>query len=125
MRAVPGLLRRERQPVGQQHRVGRLVEPAAQGRIVIEAILLAQRMLAVAGNAQDFDQFPLLGEQQFIALLHPDRQAPDIHQGQADLKQARAKQLLFDFARRLTFMDDPQFPLFEQLRMRQRQWPQR
>jgi hypothetical protein len=27
-----------RQAVGQQHGIGRLVEPAAQGRIVIEAV---------------------------------------------------------------------------------------
>jgi hypothetical protein len=82
-------------------------------------------MLAVAGNAQDFDQFPLFGEQQFIALLHPDRQVPGLHQGQADFQQARTKQLLFDCARRLAFMDNPQLPFFEQLRMRQCQGPQR
>ena len=125
VRTVPGLVRRQRQTVGQQHRIGRLIEPAAQGRVVIEAVLLAQRMLAVAGNAQDFHQFPLLGEQQSIALLHPDRQAPDVHQGLADVQQAYAKQLLFDFARRLAFMNDPQLPVFEQLRMSQGQRPQR
>ena len=71
VRTVPGLLRRQRQAVGQQHGVGRLIEPAAQGRIVIEAVLLAQRMFAVAGDAQDFDQFPLLGEQQLDSLAAP------------------------------------------------------
>ncbi|MNP16107.1 hypothetical protein D3C76_1084870 [compost metagenome] len=82
-------------------------------------------MFAVAGNAQHFHQFPLLGEQQSIALLHPDRQVPEIHQGLADFQQARAKQLLFDCARRLAFMNDPQLPVFEQLRMRHGQRPQR
>ncbi|MNV55835.1 hypothetical protein D3C71_1480850 [compost metagenome] len=101
-----------------------MIEPAAQGRIVIEAVLLAQRVLAVTGDAQDFHQLPLLGEQQAIALLHPDRQAPDLHQRLADVQQAYAKQLHFDFTCRLTFMDDPQFPVFEQFWMGQRQRPQ-
>ncbi|MNP36682.1 hypothetical protein D3C76_1300870 [compost metagenome] len=41
VRTVPSLLRRECQAIGQQHRVGRLVEPAAQGRVVVQTILLA------------------------------------------------------------------------------------
>ncbi|MNN41115.1 hypothetical protein D3C81_1552150 [compost metagenome] len=41
VRTVPGLLRREGQAVGQQHRVGRLIKPATQGRVVIQAVLLA------------------------------------------------------------------------------------
>ncbi|MNN36392.1 hypothetical protein D3C81_1502870 [compost metagenome] len=81
-------------------------------------------MLAVTGDAQDFHQFALFSEQQSIALLHPDRQAPDLHQCLADVQQAHTKQLLFDFTCRLTFMDDPQFPVFEQFWMGQRQRPQ-
>ncbi len=113
-------MRRQCQPVGQQHGVGRLIEPAAQGRVIVQAILLAQRMFAVAGDTQHLHQFTLFVEQQFIALLNPDRQTPGLDQRIGDFQQAHAKQLLLDEVRRFAFVDDPQLPFLKQLRKGQR-----
>ncbi|MNI88157.1 hypothetical protein D3C73_1454250 [compost metagenome] len=123
MRAVPGLLRRQCQAVGQQHGVGRLVEPTTQCRVVIETVLLAQRMVDVTGDAQDLHQLTLLHEQQLVTLLNPVRQVPGFHQCASDTQQANAEQLFLDFTCRLALVDNPQFPLFEQLRVGQRQRP--
>lgn len=51
MRVVPANLGCQRQVVGQQHGVGRLVEPAAQASGFIQAVLLGEQVL-LAGNVQ-------------------------------------------------------------------------
>ncbi len=102
-----------------------MIEPAPQGWVVVQAILLAQRVLAVPGDAQNLHQLAAFIEQQAITLRHPDRQAPGLCQRQADFHQADAEQFALNLARGLAFVDDPQFPLSQQPRVSQGQWPER
>ncbi|MNP09619.1 hypothetical protein D3C76_1017320 [compost metagenome] len=101
-----------------------MIEPAPQGRVIVQAILLAQRVLAVPGDAQDLHQLAAFIEQQAITLRNPDGQAPRLHQRQADFQQADAEQLALYLARGLAFVGDPQLPLPEQSRMSQGQGPE-
>ena len=67
MRAGPGLLGRHRQAIGQQHGVGRLVQPTAQVGFGVEQLLVAQGVV-FASNVQRLDQQALLRLQQLVAL---------------------------------------------------------
>ncbi|MNE51183.1 hypothetical protein D3C80_1457990 [compost metagenome] len=83
VRAVPGVVGRQCQAVGQQDAVGGPGQPAPQRNIGIEHLLLVQRVLIVAGDVQRLDQLAALGNQQAVALDHPVGQAPAFGQGQA------------------------------------------
>lgn len=65
---VPADLGGQGQAVGQQHGIRWLVEPAAQGRLVVQALLLDERVL-FAGDVQHLGQLFALFEQQAIALM--------------------------------------------------------
>ncbi|MCY1246767.1 hypothetical protein D9M72_600340 [compost metagenome] len=73
VRGIPGLLRREGQAVGQQHGIGRLVQPAAQSRVLIQLSLLYPWLGVVPGNMQRFNEYAAVFEQHAITVGDPGR----------------------------------------------------
>ncbi|MNJ72892.1 hypothetical protein D3C77_696100 [compost metagenome] len=73
---APAHMGGDRQPVGQQHRVARLGQPAAQGRVGVELLLLVQRVFLVTGNVQGLDQQAAVVAEQAVALDDPVGQLP-------------------------------------------------
>ena len=122
--AVPGLMGANRQAVGQQDAVGRQGQPAAQVAVVIQMLLLLGRLLAAAGNAQGFDQLAAVIQQQAVAMQNPFGQPPFLGQGQAQLQQRHAEQLLFDLAGRFAVDQHPLLPGRKQFRVAGNQWPE-
>ena len=112
------------QAVGQQDAVGRQGQPAAQVAVVIQVLLLLGRLLAAAGNAQGFDQLAAVIQQQAVAMQNPFGQPPFLGQGQAQLQQRHAEQLLFDLAGRFAVDQHPLLPGRKQFRVAGNQWPE-
>ena len=119
---VPAHLGGQGQAVGQQHGIGWLVEPAAQGRFLVQALLLDQRVL-LAGDAQHLRQLFAFVHQQAVPLGHPLGQPPVLGHGLAQLHDAHAEQFLLDLAGVLPLVDNAQLPGVEQLGVGQGQWP--
>ncbi len=122
MGIVPAHLGCQRQVIGQQHGVGRLIEPAPQTGLGIEPMLLVEQVF-VPGDVQHLGKLLALFEQQTVTLGHPLRQAPLLGHGLAQRHDANTEQLLLDNGGVFSFMDDPQLPGVEQLRVGQCQRP--
>lgn len=124
MRVAPADLGSQRQVVGQQHGVGRLVEPATQAGCVVQAVLLAEQVF-VACDAQYLCQLLPLFKQQAVALGYPLRQAPLFGYGLAQGHDPYTEKFFFYLRGIFTLVDDAQFPGVQQRGAGQRHGPQR
>ncbi|EJT84778.1 hypothetical protein PPS11_17720 [Pseudomonas putida S11] len=99
------------------------VEPAAQARLGVQAVLLAEQV-RVAGDTEHLGQLFALFQQQAVTLGHPLWQAPVLRHGLAQLHDAHAKQFFLDMGGVFALVDNPQLPGIEQLGVGQRQRPE-